>query len=119
MKVFRFYFLALLLICALPVFAQEAPASEGNPEQSEAAAPEQQEAPAEAAQQDEAAEAEQPAEAAPAEEPAPAKEEAAPAKEEAPAEEDRQISKQNWQLRQMIPMQRQMLLTISRHRSRN
>ena len=87
---FRFYFLALLLICALPVFAQEeAPASEGNPEQSEAAAPEQQEAPAEAAQQDEAAEAEQPAEAAPAEEPAPAKEEAEPAKEEAePAKEE-------------------------------
>ena len=90
MKVFRFYFLALLLICALPVFAQEeAPASESTPEQSEAAAPEQQEAPAEAAQQDEAAEAEQPAEAAPAEEPAPAKEEAEPAKEEAePAKEE-------------------------------
>ena len=87
---FRFYFLALLLICALPVFAQEeAPASESTPEQSEAAAPEQQEAPAEAAQQDEAAEAEQPAEAAPAEEPAPAKEEAEPAKEEAePAKEE-------------------------------
>lgn len=90
MKVFRFYFLALLLICALPVFAQEeAPASEGTPEQSEAAAPEQQEAPAEVAQQDEAAEAEQPAEAAPAEESAPAKEEAEPAKEEAePAKEE-------------------------------
>ena len=87
---FRFYFLALLLICALPVFAQEeAPASEGTPEQSEAAAPEQQEAPAEVAQQDEAAEAEQPAEAAPAEESAPAKEEAEPAKEEAePAKEE-------------------------------
>ena len=88
MKVFRFYFLALLLICALPVFAQEAPASEGAPEQSEAAAPAQ-EAPAEAAQQEEAATAEQPAEAAPAEEAAPAKEEAEPAKEEAePAKEE-------------------------------
>ena len=86
LKVFRFYFLALLLICALPVFAQEAPASEGAPEQSEAAAPAQ-EAPAEAAQQEEAATAEQPAEAAPAEEAAPAKEEAEPAKEEAPAQE--------------------------------
>ena len=92
MKVFRFYFLALLLICALPVFAQEAPASEGAQEQSEAAAPAQ-EAPAEAAQQDEAAAAEQPAEAAPAEEAAPAKDEApaeeapAPAEEKAPAEE--------------------------------
>ena len=71
MKVFKLYFLALLLICALPVFAQEAPASEGTPEQSEAAA------------------AEQPAEAAPAEEAAPAKEEAEPAKEEAePAKEE-------------------------------
>ena len=87
MKVFRFYFLALLLICALPVFAQEAPASEGTPEQSEAAAPAQ-EAPAEAAQQDEAAAAEQPAEAAPAEESAPAKEEAEPAKEEAAPEKE-------------------------------
>ena len=84
---FRFYFLALLLICALPVFAQEAPASEGTPEQSEAAAPAQ-EAPAEATQQDEAAPAEQPAEAAPAEEAAPAKEETEPAKEEAPAKEE-------------------------------
>ena len=90
---FRFYFLALLLICALPVFAQEAQASENTPEQSEAAASDQ-EAPAETAQQDEAAAAEQPAETAPAEEaePAkeeaePAKEEAAPAKDEAPAEE--------------------------------
>ncbi len=82
LKVFRFYFLALLLICALPVFAQEAPASEGTPEQSEAAAPAQ-EAPAEAAQQDEAAAAEQPAETAPAEEAEPVKEEAEPAKEEA------------------------------------
>ena len=88
LKVFRFYFLALLLICALPVFAQEAPASEGASEQSEAAAPAQ-EAPAEAAQQDEAPAAEQPAETAPAEEAAPAKEEAEPAKEEAePAKEE-------------------------------
>ena len=91
---FRFYFLALLLICALPVFAQEAPASEGNPEQSEAAAPEQQEAPAEAAQQDEAAAAEQPAEAAPAEESAPAQEEAEPAKEDAPAKEEAEPAKE-------------------------
>lgn len=93
MKVFRFYFLALLLICALPVFAQEAPASEGTPEQSEAAATEQ-EAPAEAAQQEEAAAAEQPAEAAPAEEAEPAKEEAEPAKEEAPAKEDAEPAKE-------------------------
>ena len=88
MKVFRFYFLALLLICALPVFAQEAENSESAPEQSEAAAPDQ-EAPAEAAQQDEAAAAEQPAEAEPAKEEAePAKEEAEPAKEETPAKEE-------------------------------
>ena len=46
---FRFYFLALLLICALPVFAQEAEVSESAPEQSDAAAA--QEAPAEDAQQ--------------------------------------------------------------------
>ena len=89
LKVFRFYFLALLLICALPVFAQEAPASEGAQEQSEAAAPAQ-EAPAEAAQQDEAAAAEQPAEAAPAEEAAPAKDEAPAEEAPAPAEEKAQ-----------------------------
>ncbi len=92
MKVFKFYFLALLLICALPVFAQEAQASESAPEQGAAAEPAQ-EAPAEAAQQEEAPAAEQPAEAAPAEEAAPAKEEApaeeaAPAKEEAPSGEE-------------------------------
>ena len=54
LKVFRFYFLALLLICAVPVFAQEATASEGTPEQGEAATSAQ-EAPAEAAQQEEKA----------------------------------------------------------------
>lgn len=83
MKVFKLYFLALLLICALPVFAQEAPASEGTPEQSEAAAAEQ---PAEAAPAEEAASAKEEAEPA-KEEAEPAKEEAEPAKEEAPAEE--------------------------------
>ena len=82
---FRFYFLALLLICALPVFGQEAPAEE-TPAQGDTAAPAQ-EAPAETAQQEEAPAAEQPAEAAQAEEEAPAKEEAEPAKEEAPVKE--------------------------------
>ena len=86
LKVFKLYFLALLLIFALPVFGQEAPAPEGTPAQGDTAAPAQ-EAPAETAQQNEAAAAEQPAEAAPAEEAAPAKEEAEPAKEEAPKEE--------------------------------
>jgi len=84
LKVFKFYFLALLLICALPVSAQEAAADN-------AAAPAQ-EAPAEAAPQNDPAAAEQPAEAAPAEEAAQPKEEApaeeaAQPKEEAPAEE--------------------------------
>ena len=101
LKVFRFYFLALLLICAVPVFAQEATASEGTPEQGEAATSAQ-EAPAEAAQQEEKAaddvkanaekaqeeleaETAEKKEETPAEE-APAKEDE-PAKEEAPAEE--------------------------------
>jgi len=107
LKVFRFYFLALLLICALPVFAQEAPAPEA-PKTEEATPP------GEAAPQNEAVtdgqtevaetpaeenapaeEAAQPKEEAPAEEATPAKEEtpaeapaeeAAPAKEETPAE---------------------------------
>ena len=89
---FRFYFLALLLICALPVFAQEASASEGTSEQSEAAAPAQ-EAPAEAAQQqDEKATDDVKANAEKAQEELEAetadqKEEAEPAKEEAPAKE--------------------------------
>ncbi|MBP5406853.1 hypothetical protein J6Z19_06865 [bacterium] len=88
MKVFRFYFLALLLICALPVFAQEAPAEAA--QQNEAVTDGQSEAPAE-----EPAKAEEPAqpkEEAPAEESAQPKEEApaeepAQPKEEAPAEE--------------------------------
>ena len=106
MKVFRFYFLALLLICALPVFAQEAEASESAPVQDEAASA--QEAPAEDAQQNgeatdevkanaekaqeelEAETAKEKEEApapAPAEEKAPAESAPAPAEEKAPAEE--------------------------------
>ena len=113
MKVFRFYCLALLLICALPVFAQEAPAPEA-PKTEEATPPgeaapqneavtdgqtEATETPAQTAPSDESkADAdkakEEPAaepakEEAPAEEAAPAKEDAAqPKKEEAPAKEE-------------------------------
>ena len=91
LKVFRFYFLALLLICALPVFAQEAPAPE-------AAKTEEATPPGEAAPQNEAVtDGQTEATEAPAEETAPAEdaaqpkeetpaEEAAPAKEETPAE---------------------------------
>ena len=100
LKVFRFYFLALLLIFALPVFAQEAegsgsdaaPAEEAK--QNGEATSDDVKANADKAQEELEAETagkkeEAPApaeEAAPAKEEAPA-EEAAPAKEEAPAEE--------------------------------
>ena len=103
LKVFRFYFLALLLICALPVFAQEAPApeaakteeatppGEAAPQneavtdgQTEAAETPAQEAPSDDAKAEADKAQEEPA-AEPKKEEAPA-EEAAPAKEETPAE---------------------------------
>ena len=104
MKVFRFYFLALLLICALPVSAQEAPAPEAAKTEETAspgeAAPQNEavtdgqkeaaETPAQEASSDDVKEnadkAQEELEAETKKEEAPA-EEAAPAKEEAPAEE--------------------------------